>query len=152
VTSEREPPAGRPRRILTVCMGNHCRAPLAAAVLAKLGGGAVEVRSAGIRNWHVGKPAHSVMVRIAATRGYDLTGHRGTLVTRELLRWADTVLAMDAAVIAALREISDEATAPKLGLYLTDRNVPDPWGQPDTAFATCLSTIEEGARQHLVPG
>jgi protein-tyrosine phosphatase len=131
-------------------MGNHCRAPLAAAVLAELGGDAVEVRSAGIRDWHVGEPAHPVMVRVAAAGGYDLTGHRGTLVTPQLLRWADAVLAMDATVLAALREISDEATAPKLALYLEDRDVLDPWKQPDVVFAACVSVVERGARRHLV--
>ncbi|MFD7026535.1 low molecular weight phosphatase family protein [Streptomyces sp. NPDC059917] len=36
----------RPRRILTVCLGNICRSPLAAVILARHGGAAVEVRSA----------------------------------------------------------------------------------------------------------
>ncbi|WP_371502891.1 hypothetical protein [Kitasatospora sp. NBC_00374] len=45
---------------------------LASAVLAKHGGQAVEVRSAGLRDWHVGKPAHPVMVEVAARCGYDL--------------------------------------------------------------------------------
>ncbi|MEE1799556.1 hypothetical protein PUR57_12880 [Streptomyces sp. JV176] len=36
-------------RILTVCLGNYCRSPLAAAALARLGGKSLEVRSAGIR-------------------------------------------------------------------------------------------------------
>ncbi|MFD9429117.1 hypothetical protein [Streptomyces sp. NPDC060054] len=40
-----------------MCMGCHCRAPLTAAVLAQRGGTAVEVRSAGIRDWHVGRGA-----------------------------------------------------------------------------------------------
>lgn len=57
------------RRILTVCLGNYCRSPLAAAVLTQLGGTAVEVRSAGIRDKWVGQPAHPVMVEAAAERG-----------------------------------------------------------------------------------
>lgn len=141
--------AARSRRILTVCKGNHCRAPLAAAILGELGGEAVEVRSAGVRDWHVGKPAHPVMVKVAATRGYDLSHHRGVLATPELLRWADVVLAMDIAVLAALRELADEDSAPKLRLYLDGRDVPDPWEGPDDGFAACLAIVEAGAGHHL---
>ncbi|MBV9142073.1 MAG: low molecular weight phosphotyrosine protein phosphatase [Pseudonocardiales bacterium] len=139
----------RPRRILTVCKGNHCRAPLAAAVLAKHGGSAVEARPAGLRDWHVGKPAHPVMVQIAARCGYDLSGHCGVQVNPEFLDWADVVLAMDIGVLAALRELADENSAPKLRLYLDGRDVPDPWKQPDEAFITCVTVIEAGAGQHL---
>ncbi|MFC0438078.1 hypothetical protein [Kutzneria buriramensis] len=38
----------RPRRILTACLGNHCRSTFAALVLADRGGPAVELRSAGL--------------------------------------------------------------------------------------------------------
>lgn len=41
-------PAPVPRRILAVRLGSYCRSPLAARVLADLGGSAVEVRSAGL--------------------------------------------------------------------------------------------------------
>ncbi|MGB6164583.1 MAG: low molecular weight protein-tyrosine-phosphatase [Pseudonocardiaceae bacterium] len=143
------PEGARPRRMLTVCKGNHCRAPLAAAVLAKHGGSAVEVRSAGLRDWHVGKPAHPVMVDVAARCGYDLSQHCGVQVSPELLAWADVVLAMDTAVLVALRELADETSAPKLLLYLGDRDVPDPWEQPGEAFTACVTVIEAGAQRNL---
>ncbi|MEV7354784.1 low molecular weight phosphotyrosine protein phosphatase [Kitasatospora sp. NPDC091276] len=142
--------ARRPRRLLTVCKGGHCRAPLAAAVLAHHGGPAVETRAAAIRNWHLGEGAHPTMVAAAARAGYDLTGHRGVQVSSELLDWADVVLAMDGAVLDALRELADAGTAPKLALYLEGHDVPDPWKQPDGAFTTCVTVIEAGAEQHLV--
>jgi protein-tyrosine phosphatase len=41
------------RKILVVCLGNHCRSPLAAAVLVHRGAGAVDVRSAGLAGHHV---------------------------------------------------------------------------------------------------
>jgi protein-tyrosine phosphatase len=140
----------RPRRILTVCLGNHCRSPVAAAVLARRGGEAVEVRSAGLLARWVGRAAHPMMVAAAAERGYDLTGHRGTLVSPELLEWADTVLAMDHTVLEALGSLADERTVPKLEPYLDGgRDVPDPWGKPDEAFTACVALIEEGAERHL---
>jgi protein-tyrosine phosphatase len=140
----------RPHRILTVCKGNHCRAPLAAAVLRRRGRTDVEVRSAGIRDWHVGKPAHPIMIEIAAHHGYDLTDHRGAQITPELLNWADTVLAMDNAVLETLTEFAATSdTGPRLRLYLDSRDVPDPWNQPPTAFTDCLHVIEQGAARHL---
>lgn len=140
----------RPRRILAVCKGGHCRAPMAAAVLAHQGGGTVQTRAAAIRDWHLGEAAHPAMVAAAARAGYDLTGHQGVQVSPELLEWADVVLAMDAAVLDALRALADEATSPKLALYLGDRDVPDPWQQSDEAFTACVRVIESAAGHHLV--
>ncbi|MEU8349122.1 low molecular weight phosphotyrosine protein phosphatase [Streptomyces sp. NPDC048845] len=141
--------ATRPRRLLTVCLGNHCRSPLAALVLAELGGAAVEVRSAGTRDKWTGHPAHEQMVTAAAAVGYDLTPHRGVHLTPALLKWADTVLAMDTGNLTDLHALADEATVPKLGLYLGDRDVPDPWGKEPEAFADVVRLIEGGAPRHL---
>lgn len=139
----------RPRRLLTVCLGNHCRSPLAAAVLARAGGEAVEVRSAGIRNKWVGQPAHPAMVAAAAARGYDLADHRGVHISPQLLAWADTVLAMDRANLAALHDLTDEHTTPKVSLYLGTRDVPDPWGKNTAVFAAVVDMIEKAAPRHL---
>lgn len=143
-------PAGVPvRRVLAVCLGNHCRSPLAAAVLAQRGGAAVDVRSAGISGKWAGKPAHPAMIAAAARYGYDLTGHRGVQVSSSLLEWADLILAMDSANLAALRGLAGDRTAPRLALYLGDQDVPDPWGKPDDAFTACVEIIETGARRYL---
>lgn len=115
-----------PTCTLTVCKGGRCCAPLAAAVLAQQGGSAVETRAAAIRNWHIGEGAHPVMVEVAARHGYDLSGYRGVQVSPDLLAWADTVLAMDSAVLDALREIAGQDSTGKLRLYLDGRDVPDP--------------------------
>ena len=138
------------RRILVVCVGNHCRSPLAAEVLARRGGAAVDIRSAGTRDRWAGRPAHPLMIEAAARLGYDLSGHRGTFLSAGLMDWADRVLAMDRLVLAALQTLADDRVAPKLGLYLGDRNVPDPWGLPLPAFEDCAALIEEGAYRHLL--
>jgi protein-tyrosine phosphatase len=113
------------------------------------GGTAVTVRSAGLRDKHVGAPAHPVMIAAAGARGYDLSGHRGVVVTSALLEWADVILAMDHDVLSALWEMAETPTQAKLALYLDDRDVPDPWGQPVEAFTTCASVIEACAARHL---
>ncbi|WP_030548445.1 protein-tyrosine-phosphatase [Streptomyces albus] len=143
------PGTARPRRILAVCLGNHCRSPLAAAVLARLGGSAVEARSAGIRDKWAGRPAHPAMIAAAAARGYDLTGHRGVHLSPDMLDWADVVLAMDHANHASLHQLADLRAFRKVALYLGNRDVPDPFGQDEAAFAACAGIIEAGAARHL---
>jgi protein-tyrosine phosphatase len=144
-------PAPGPRRILTVCLGNHCRSPLAAAILAQLGGTASQTRSAGLRGKWVGQPAHPLMRAAAAESGFDLRTHLGTQVTMELIDWADLVLAMDRAVLAELRALAGEGAAGKLCSYLPDADVPDPFGRPYEAFLDCVTRVRDGAARHL-PG
>ncbi|MFG2415098.1 low molecular weight protein-tyrosine-phosphatase [Streptomyces goshikiensis] len=140
----------RPRRILTVCLGNICRSPLAAAVLAQRGGADVEVRSAGLRDKWAGGPAHPQMVAAAAVRGYDLAGHRAAQVTPESLIWADSVLAMDTSVLDALEELApDEETRRKIRRYLADQDVPDPYSKGEEAFAEVVELVEHAATVHL---
>ncbi|MCW8101729.1 low molecular weight protein-tyrosine-phosphatase [Streptomyces tauricus] len=135
-------------RILTVCLGNICRSPYAAAILTHHGGTTVLVRSAGLRDKWAGRPAHQEMLRLAATRGYDLTGHRATQVTPDLLVWADLVLAMDRAVLDELHAFHGPHTA-TLALYLGEGDVPDPYCGDEHAFRACADLIEAAAPQHV---
>jgi protein-tyrosine phosphatase len=135
------------RRVLVVCLGNHCRSPLAAAALARHATPGTEVRSAGLAGKHQGKPAHPAMTEAAAALGYDLAGHLGAQVTNAMLDWADLVLAMDSAVLADLRKLGGDRAHPELRLYAEGRDVPDPWGQDADAFSACAQLIEEAARQ-----
>ncbi len=141
--------AGQPasRRVLVVCLGNHCRSPLAAAALARHAPPGTEVRSAGLAGKHQGKPAHPAMIKAAAALGYDLAGHLGTQVTSAMLDWADLVLAMDSAVLAELEKLAADRAGPAMELFAGGRDVPDPWGKDARAFTACAQMIEEAARQ-----
>ena len=137
------------RRILVVCLGNHCRSPLAAAIIARRGGDAVDVRSAGLHpRRHVGQPAHALMITAAHTLGYDLTSHRGVALTTELIAWADLILAMDQAVLEQLEQRTEPADRAKVRLYLPGADVPDPWGKEAADFTACAALIDQGADQH----
>jgi protein-tyrosine phosphatase len=136
-----------PAKILVVCLGNHCRSPLAAAALARHGPPGTEVRSAGLASKHQGKPAHPAMTSAAAVLGYDLSAHQGTQVTTALLDWADLILAMDNAVLTALRQLAAGRPAPPMRLYLDGADVPDPWGKDEQAFTECARLIDAAARQ-----
>jgi protein-tyrosine phosphatase len=137
----------RPRRVLVVCLGNHCRSPLGAEALARHSPPGTEVRSAGLVGKHQGRPAHPAMIEAAAALGYDLAGHVGAQVTAKMLDWADLVLAMDSAVLAELRKLAGDRARPELRLYAEGRDVPDPWGKDADAFSACARLIEEAARQ-----
>ena len=141
--------AAAPRRLLVVCLGNICRSPLGGAVLAQHGGTSVEVRTAGLRDKWTGHPAHPMMTAAAAARGYDLTAHRGRQVDVGLIGWADTVLAMDRAVLTALQNLATAPDLPKLLLYLDEQDVPDPYGGDADAFAEVVALVEAGAARHL---
>ncbi|MEU8034634.1 low molecular weight protein-tyrosine-phosphatase [Streptomyces sp. NPDC049099] len=137
------------RKVLTVCLGNYCRSPFAALALAKRGAGELEVRSAGLIGKWEGEPANEQMIQAARRLGFDITGHRAQQLTREMLDWADSVLAMDASVLEVLREIADDGAQPKLGLYLGHSDVPDPMGKDQDAFNTCAVLIEAGTALHV---
>ncbi|MET7457433.1 low molecular weight phosphotyrosine protein phosphatase [Streptomyces sp. NPDC005574] len=137
------------RKILTVCLGNHCRSPFAQIALAHRGGTDLEVRSAGLIGKWQDQPANESMVKAARRLGHDLTGHRGQQITLETLSWADIILAMDTAVLDTLRAICTQANDPKLALYLGDRDVSDPMGQDDAAFNDCAVLIEAATALHV---
>ncbi|MFE3884540.1 low molecular weight phosphotyrosine protein phosphatase [Streptomyces lydicus] len=136
------------RKLLTVCLGNHCRSPFAQTALARRGGAAVTLRSAGLIGKWQDQPAHPSMTNAARRLGFDITAHRAQQITLDMLDWADEVLAMDAAVLETLRAISGEHNAHKLGLYLRDRDVPDPMGQGEAVFNDCAVLIEAGTALH----
>ncbi|WP_369229291.1 hypothetical protein AB5J56_01735 [Streptomyces sp. R21] len=92
-----------------------------------------------------------MMVDAAAVRGFDLTAHPGLQVTADLIAWADTVLAMDHAVLTALKDLAAPHDQLKLRLYLDGQDVPDPYnGDSDSdTFAEVAALLEAGADRHL---
>ncbi|MEV7777067.1 low molecular weight phosphotyrosine protein phosphatase [Kitasatospora sp. NPDC088351] len=129
------------RKVLVVCKGNHCRSPIAALIIAERSGGALDVRSAGIRNWHVGKPAHPLMIEAAAAFGYDLTEHRGAALDAELLKWADDLIAMDDETALAVEVLA----GPDRPVRILASGIADPWGGGPESFAEAIVEIQEAA-------
>ncbi|MFF3127986.1 hypothetical protein ACFVRD_38140 [Streptomyces sp. NPDC057908] len=95
------------------------------------------------------QPANPSVIKAADRLGYDLSTHRAQQITLEMLDWADTVLTMDTAVLETLRTICTEDNVLKLGLYLSDRDVPDPMGQDEEVFNDCAVLIETGTALHI---
>jgi protein-tyrosine-phosphatase len=84
-------------RILFVCTGNTCRSALAEAIARKVaierGLTDVDVQSAGTSAWD-GAPASDGALLVGMERGIDLAQHRAQMLTREMLRDSDVILAM----------------------------------------------------------
>lgn len=143
-------------RILMVCMGNICRSPTAEGVLRshieKAGlGHVVEVDSAGTHGYHVGEPPDVRTRKVAAKRGYDLSGLRARRVKDvDFLRF-DLILAMDRDNLALLRQACPADQQHRLGLFLEyaldidDDEVPDPYYGGPEGFERVLDLVEAGA-------
>lgn len=136
------------KHILTVCIGNICRSPMAQALLASELPGAT-VASAGTSAM-VGMPADEGAQRLMRVRGLDLSHHRAAQLHREMCRWADLILVMDS---DQKKEVEKNYPGTKGKVFRIaehiDQNVPDPYKMGETAFREALALIEEGTQQWL---
>ena len=85
-------------RILTVCLGNICRSPLAQGILEKQSGEFDldwVVDSAGTAGWNVGQAPDPRSVAIAAENGIDISGQRARLFSGYDFEHFDLILVMD---------------------------------------------------------
>ena len=80
-----------PTTVLFVCVHNAGRSQMAAGYLRALGGGAVEVLSAGSAP---GAAINPVAVEAMAEEGIDISGAIPTLLTTESVRESDVVITM----------------------------------------------------------
>ena len=117
------------RHILVLCEGNHCRSPLAEALLREALGPQVEVRSAGLGAL-TGHPAHPETQAILREAHLDIAAHRGRQLTAETALRADLILVMDRAQKEACERLAP-ATRGRvflLGHWLppADQEIPDP--------------------------
>jgi protein-tyrosine phosphatase len=144
-------------RILFVCMGNICRSPIAEGVvrvLAKRAGvsSSVEVDSAGTHGNHAGEPPDQRARKVAASRGYDLSGLRARRVKDRDFGDFDRILAMDKQNLASLRRSCPTEHLSKLGLFLdyaqdlAVEEIPDPYYGGFEGFEKVLDLCEQAAQ------
>lgn len=139
----------RPRRIVFVCTGNICRSAMAEHLLrhwARTRGLALEISSCGIaaESWYeVPKAAR----RLLAAEGVPPFEHAPRLAARETLREADLILAMTRAhldhLVDQFPEFSSRTRLLRAQAGFGERDVEDPMGRPDAAFAACLAVLKE---------
>ena len=133
-------------RILMVCMGNICRSPMAAALLASRleGRRATLVGSAGVTAL-VGHPADPIARDLMRERGLDISGHLARQLTPEMAMAHDLILVMDGDLKRAVEELAPSSLGRvhRLGRF-GDFDIPDPVGLERPEFERALSLIERG--------
>ncbi len=145
-------------RLLFVCTGNTCRSPMAAGLTKKMladqfGGESsslekhrIVVLSAGTSGG-VG-PASAGALAVMARRGVDLSGHRSTALTPELIHQSDHVFVMTQSHRDAVLAMSPSAEG-RVRLLLDTGDVHDPMGSAEEVYERCAQTIEEGLKARL---
>jgi protein-tyrosine phosphatase len=148
--------------ITMVCLGNICRSPMAAAVLANkkasIKSPAITVDSAGTGPWHIGQGPHPSSKKIWEKAGYK-HDHTAKQFTSYDFFVHDLILVMDSSnfhnVISLAATDEDRAKVFYLrsfdpDLQRIDPNsadyfkleVPDPYNQSDEAYEATLAMVE----------
>ena len=148
--------------ITMVCLGNICRSPMAAAVLAGKTAAwkapRIEVHSSGTGTWHVGQGPHPSSQKIWEAAGYKYSHTAKQFAVNDYFIH-DLILVMDSSNyhnVISLAE-SDEQRSKVFYLRnfdpdLTDIDpasadyfkleVPDPYNQSDEAYEKTLAMVE----------
>ncbi|MDA0731877.1 MAG: low molecular weight phosphotyrosine protein phosphatase [Bacteroidetes bacterium] len=138
----------RPQRILTVCLGNICRSPIAHGLLihhAENLGLHVEIDSAGTISNHAGSPPDSRSIEIMTRNNHDISSQRSRIVKHEDFEYYDLILAMDKSNYEDLCSLaSNDAQKSKINLVLPQEGeVPDPYYGGDSGFESVYKMLDE---------
>jgi protein-tyrosine phosphatase len=134
------------KNILTVCIGNICRSPVAEALFKE--------RLPGYKIWSAGlqavvdHPAEAMACEIAAQYGLDLSAHRAQQIESWMCRYADLVLVMEVSQQHQLERLYPLARGKirRLGEFGPQGafDIADPYKQPRTAFEASHTAIAIG--------
>ena len=137
------------RRVVMVCTGNICRSPYAEAVLASRAPH-LSVSSAGL-DAVLGQGAEAAGIRVAAARGHMLDGHEPQQLRSPIVAGSDLILVMDDGHLDRLLKRYPEARgkACKLGKWLSDKDIVDPYLRDDDFFGLVFDEIDRAVEAWL---
>jgi len=155
-----------------VCLGNICRSPMAAAVLAGKTANwkapRIEVHSSGTGSWHIGQGPHPSSKKIWEAAGYKHS-HTARQFTANDFFIHDLILVMDSSNYQNVLSLAENEEHRKKVFYLRNFDpqlkeidpssadyfkleVPDPYNQSDEAYEATLAMVEravDGLLQEL---
>ena len=140
-------------KILFVCHGNICRSPMAEFVMKRLVEEAglseqFEIASAATSTEEIGNPVYPPARRKLAEHGIGCEGKRARVITRDLYKYYDYIVAMDHENLLGLKWLLGNDTRHKVSLLMdyTDRpgDVADPWYTGD--FEATWRDVSEGCK------
>ncbi len=137
--------------VMMVCLGNICRSPMAAAVLAtrvrEIDEIEIVVSSSGTSSWHVGQGANPPSQRVWERAGYN-HHHIASQIDSDRINESDLILVMDSNNYQSVLALAEPESHKKI-FYLRDFDsesgdleVPDPYGLGDDAFESVLEMVE----------
>lgn len=131
------------KHILTLCIGNICRSPIAQALLAREFPDKT-VWSAGLGAL-IGQPADPFSVEIAAEHGLDLSAHRGQQLAGWMCQKADLILVMEQSHKTQLEQQYPltRGKVYRLG-EIGKFDIADPHRSPRQAFESAYADIARG--------
>lgn len=131
------------KHILTLCIGNICRSPLAQALLAQQLPQHT-ITSAGLGAL-VGNPADPLSVQVATAHGLDLSSHRAQQVTSWMCQQAELILVMEQAHKAQVEQQFPVVRGKVFNLGQFGKfDIADPYMQPLEAFEAAYAAIAQG--------
>lgn len=136
------------QNILTLCVGNICRSPLAQALMTRELP-THHIRSAGL-NALVGYPADPTAIQIAKEQGFNLAAHRAQQVTVVMCQQAELILVMEQEHKTQLEQLYPQVRGKvfRLGLF-GEFDIVDPYRQPREAFDAAYQSITRGVNDWL---
>ena len=135
------------KSVLTVCIGNICRSPMAEGVLraqCRTAGHDVRVESAGIQAL-TGFPADPFAVELLAERDIDISGHVARQLDFSILRGVDLVLVMEEFHKQKIEQLAPLTRGRVFTIGHWEKfEVADPYRRPRHAFEEALGLIDRG--------
>ncbi|MBE0626753.1 MAG: low molecular weight phosphotyrosine protein phosphatase [Burkholderiales bacterium] len=136
------------KQILTLCAGNICRSPIAAALLEREFPGKT-VMSAGLGALE-GSPADPLAVEVAAAHGLDLSRHRARQLASWMCKSAELILVMEQGHKAELARQYPLVRGKVFRLGdVGNFDIADPYRRPKAAFEVAYSDIARGVADWL---